>query len=127
MKDSLFRRYTAIIAYSPSIGKEKVDSEIDKFKQLVVDISGKVEKAEYLGLKPLAYEIKKYNTAHYVQFYFKFEDNKHLKHNLSELTRKASAVINQNILRQMIIKLENQEFNFESLRNFHGFENNIKV
>ena len=121
------RRYCAIIAYVPSIGKDKVDLEINKFKSLIKEMSGIFEKFEYLGLKNLSYEIKKYNTAHYVQYYFKLNNDKHLKHNLSEINRKLGATINQNTIRMLVTKINHDIFNFESLKNFTGFENQIKV
>ena len=74
MRESFTRRYTMIIAYTASIGRDKIDLEITKFQELIQQLSGKIEKSEYLGEKPLAYEINKQNKAHYVQYYFKLNN-----------------------------------------------------
>lgn len=119
------KRYSAIFAYSPSIGRDKVDFEMDKVSNLIKEFGGKVERTEYLGLKELAYSIKKYNTAHYVQYYFHLKDN--LKVAISEINRKLGPLINQNTLRHMVTVLPNTDFNFESLQGFTGFDNALKV
>jgi len=119
------RRYCVIIVYSPSLGRDKIDFEIEKFKTLVNEHQGHVEKAEYMGIKPLAYTIKQHDTAHYVQMYVNLEFNNNLSKNLSEINRKIT--LNIGIIRHMIIKIEHKDFNFQTLRNYEGFENNLKV
>ena len=127
MKDDLLhKRYAAIIAYSPSIGKDKVDLEIEKFKGIIETMGGKIEQFEYLGIKNLAYAIKKNNQAHYVQLYFNLLNDKNLKDNLQKLNRISDNKMNPNILRHMIIKIEHHDFNFKNLKNFEGFEQNMK-
>ena len=124
---TLHKRYAAVVAYSPSIGRDKVDNEIEKFKTVVAELSGKVEKQEYLGLKGLAYEIKKCNTAHYVQYYFKLQKDKNTKHYVSEINRKIGSKINQNTIRHMIMLVDHNDFYFNSLKNFEKFDDNIKI
>lgn len=125
--DALKRRYTAIIVYSPSVGTDKVELEIDKFTRLVKESDGKVERIEYLGLKQLAYEIRKCKSGHYVQCYFNLNRDKNLKHNLSEINRKISPTLNLTTIRHMIMHIEHEDFNFETLKNFEQFTNEMKI
>ena len=127
MRNDLHKRYAIIVAYVPSIERDKIELEINKFKELVTSMEGRIEKHEYLGLKKLAYKIKKYESAHYVQYYIKFEANKHLKKYLFDLNRKISPTLNLNTLRHMIMKIEHQDFNFNILKNYEGFENSLKI
>ena len=115
MTDDLYKRYAVIIAYSPTIGTDKVNIEIVDFQNMVKNLNGKTEKAEYLGLKSLAYEIKKQNSAHYVQFYINMEINQNLKKNLEKIDKSCNNKINDRILRHMIIKIEHKDFNFKTL------------
>lgn len=126
MKDEL-KRYAIIIAYVPKIAKKEIDAEIEKFSQLIVKSEGVIEKYKYLGLKPLAYTIKKYDSAHYVQFYFNIPVTIHLKDQIKDINRRLHPEINTNVIRHMIMKIGHSDFSFESLESFEGFDNNIKI
>ena len=119
------RRYAAIFVIT-CVHKEIVDSILSKFTQLVNTMNGNVEKTENLGIKPLAYEIKKQSSASYIQSYFYLQDEKILGKNIREIERKFNSSVNQNILRFMIIKTDHSEFNFSSLRSFQGFDQSLK-
>ena len=62
-------KYESIIIVNPEVDAEGLKALEEKFTGLINE-NGKVESVENMGKKKLAYEIKKFNEAYYVQFDF---------------------------------------------------------
>lgn len=62
-------KYEGIIIINPNIEEAEIKALQDKFVGLINE-NGKVESVEDMGVKRLAYEIKKVKEGHYVLFNF---------------------------------------------------------
>ena len=62
-------KYESIIIIKPAVDEEGLKALEDKFAGLINE-NGQVEEVTYMGLKKLAYEIKKSREAHYVLINF---------------------------------------------------------
>ena len=91
-------KYESVVIINPNVDEETMKSLISKFEALINN-DGKLEKAEELGKKKLAYEIKKNKEAFYVVFYF--EANTSL---IAELERNYR--ITDEVIKFMTIKVE---------------------
>ena len=65
-------KYESIIIVDPKIDEEGLKSLEDKYTKMI-NKNGKVESVENMGLKTLAYEIKKNKEATYLLFNFEAE------------------------------------------------------
>ena len=91
-------KYESVIIINPSVDEEGIKSLVQKFTDLI-NTDGKLEKADELGRKKLAYEIQKNTEGFYVVFYF--EANPSLISELERIYR-----ITDEIIKFMTIKLE---------------------
>ena len=62
-------KYESVVIISPNVDEEGIKSLISRFSDLINN-DGKVEKVDELGKRKLAYEVKKFEEAFYVVFYF---------------------------------------------------------
>lgn len=62
-------KYESIIIINPSVDEERVKELTTKFTDMI-NSDGKVEKADNLGKRKLAYSVKKNSEGYYVVFYF---------------------------------------------------------
>ncbi len=65
-------KYESVIIINPSVDEEGIKALIAKFTDLI-NKQGKLEKADELGKRKLAYEVKKNTEGYYVVFYFEAE------------------------------------------------------
>ena len=91
-------KYESVIIINPSVDEEGIKSLVQKFTDLI-NTDGKLEKADELGRKKLAYEIQKNTEGFYVVFYF--EANPNLISELERIYR-----ITDEIIKFMTIKVE---------------------
>ena len=63
-------KYESVIIINPNIEDDKIKELIEYFKKLIIDNQGTITRAEELGKKKLAYEIKKCKEGYYVVLYF---------------------------------------------------------
>ena len=91
-------KYERVIIINPSVDEEGIKSLVQKFTDLI-NTDGKLEKADELGRKKLAYEIQKNTEGFYVVFYF--EANPSLISELERIYR-----ITDEIIKFMTIKVE---------------------
>lgn len=68
-------KYETVIILSDKINEEKRNNIIEKIKKYIQD-NGEIEKIENIGLRNLAYEIKKCKQGYYLCIYFKAESDK---------------------------------------------------
>ena len=89
-------KYESVIIINPNVEEEAIKALIERFTTLI-NTDGKVEKADELGKKKLAYEIAKNKEGYYVVF--DFEANPSL---IAELERNYR--ITDEILKFIVIK-----------------------
>jgi len=91
-------KYESVVIINPNLEAERIKSLISKFSDLI-NTDGKVDSVEELGLKKLAYEIKKQKEGYYVVI--KFEANPEL---ITELERNYR--ITDEVIKFIVIKEE---------------------
>ena len=91
-------KYESVIIINPNVDEEGIKSLVQKFTDLI-NTDGKLEKADELGRKKLAYEIQKNTEGFYVVFYF--EANPSLISELERIYR-----ITDEVIKFMTIKVE---------------------
>ena len=91
-------KYESVIIINPNVDEEGIKTLVQKFTNLI-NSDGKVEKADELGKRRLAYEIDKNKEGYYVVFYF--EANTSL---IAELERNYR--ITDEVIKFMTIKVE---------------------
>ncbi len=94
-------KYEMMFIVKATMESENVKATAESFKKLVTDLKGNVVEYKELGEKKLAYPIKKELNGYY--FLMQFEANNELE---SELNRKAG--LDENVLRHLIIKLDEE-------------------
>ena len=62
-------KYESVIIINPAVEEDRVKELTTKFTDMI-NKDGKVEKADNLGKKKLAYPVKKNTEGYYVVFYF---------------------------------------------------------
>lgn len=83
-------KYETVFIINPNVEETGVKSLIEKFSNLINN-DGKVEKVEELGMRKLAYEIKKHKEGYYVVI--TFEANPELIRELERIYRITDEVI----------------------------------
>ena len=91
-------KYESVVIINPNVDEEGIKSLVQKFETLI-NTDGKVEKAEELGKRKLAYEVKKNKEGYYVIFHF--EANTSL---IAELERNYR--ITDEVIKFMTVKVE---------------------
>lgn len=91
-------KYESVIIINPNVDEEGIKSLIQRFTT-IINNDGKLEKADELGKRKLAYEINKNKEGYYVVLYF--EANATL---ISELERNYR--ITDEVIKFMTIKVE---------------------
>lgn len=91
-------KYESVVIINPNIDEEGIKSLIQKFTTLINN-DGKLEKADELGKRRLAYEVKKNKEGYYVVFYF--EANTSL---IAELERNYR--ITDEVIKFMTVKVD---------------------
>jgi len=62
-------KYESIIIIEPNVDEEEIEEIIQKVKDIIEE-KGTVTKVEKMGMKKLAYEIKKNKEGYYIVIYF---------------------------------------------------------
>lgn len=91
-------KYESVVIINPNVDEEGIKALVQKFTDLI-NTDGKLEKADELGKKRLAYEIQKNKEGYYVVFYF--EANPTL---ITELERNYRII--DEVIKFMTIKVE---------------------
>lgn len=95
------KKYEVMFIVKSANESNEIKAAAESMKQIVTDNKGKVVEFNELGEKKLAYAIKKEISGYY--YVMIIEANKEA---INELDRKA--FINENILRHLIIKLDEE-------------------
>ena len=91
-------KYESVVIINPNVDEEGTKALVEKFTNLI-NSDGKLEKADELGKRRLAYEVNKNKAGYYVVFYF--EANTSL---IAELERNYR--ITDEVIKFMTIKVE---------------------
>ncbi len=62
-------KYESVIIIRPNLDEEKIDSIIQKVKDIIKQ-NGEVTQVDKMGIKKLAYEIQKNKEGYYIVIYF---------------------------------------------------------
>lgn len=62
-------KYESVIIIEPNVDEEEIDNIIQKVKDIIEE-NGSVTKVEKMGMKKLAYEIRKNKEGYYIVIYF---------------------------------------------------------
>ena len=95
------KKYEVMFIVKSAQDSEEIKKTSEAMKQIITEYNGKVAEFNELGEKKLAYPIKKEISGYY--YVMVIEANNEA---ISELDRKA--FINENILRHLIIKLDEE-------------------
>ncbi|MFD2672198.1 30S ribosomal protein S6 [Marinicrinis sediminis] len=90
------RKYELMYIIRPDIEQEAVDATVEKFKGIVADNGGEIEKHDVMGKRRLAYEIEKFRDGVYVLVNFTAE-----KEVVAELDRVMR--ITDQVIRHLIV------------------------
>ena len=66
----MMRKYETIFILNPSFDEETVKANIEKFKGVIENGGGTVEKVDFWGKRKLAYEISKVSEGYYTLINF---------------------------------------------------------
>ena len=92
--------YEIMYIVRPNLEEAQIKKVHESFVKVLTDNGANVTEAKELGQKQLAYEIKKHNTGYYFLINLEANDDKSIK----EFDR--LALISEDIIRHLIIKLE---------------------
>ncbi len=62
-------KYESVIIIEPNLDEEEIDNIIQKVRDIIEE-NGSVTKVEKMGMKKLAYEIRKNKEGYYIVIYF---------------------------------------------------------
>lgn len=91
-------KYESMYILKPNLDEETKASLIERFKSLIEENGGKVEKVDEMGQKKLAYEINYISEGYYVLM--TFESDGEFPQELERLYN-----INENVIRFNVIRL----------------------
>ena len=94
----MMRKYETIFILHPSLDREAVKANIEKFKGVIENGGGTVENVDFWGKRKLAYEIAKVNEGFYTLI--NFEANTELPKELDRVFRITDGVIRHIVVKQ---------------------------
>ncbi len=96
------RHYETMFIIKPTLVEEDIKAKIDFFKEVIIKNGGHIETCLDMGMRNLAYQIKKNQRGYYFVIYFKAEPTL-----IAELERLYG--INEDILRFIVIKYQSKK------------------
>ena len=94
--------YETMFILKPTLVEEEIKTQITFFKDVISKNGGEIETCLDMGMRNLAYEIKKNKRGYYYVIYFKAQPQL-----IKEIERNYR--INENVLRFIVIKYENKK------------------
>lgn len=95
------RYYETMFILKPTLTQEEIDAKIEFFKNIILNNGGSIDGCINMGMRNLAYEIKKNKRGYYFVIYFKSPATL-----IKELERNYR--ITEDILRFIVINYENK-------------------
>lgn len=96
------RHYETMFILKPTLVEEEIKAKIDFFKEVILKNGGHIETCLDMGMRNLAYQIKKNSRGYYFGIYFKASPTL-----IAELERLYG--INEEVLRFIVIKYESKK------------------
>lgn len=96
------RHYETMFILKPTLIEEEIRAKIDFFKEVILKNGGHIEVCLDMGMRNLAYQIKKNSRGYYFCIYFKANPTL-----IAELERLYG--INEEVLRFIVIKYESKK------------------
>lgn len=96
------KHYETMFIVKPTLVEDEIKSKIEFFKEAITKNGGEIETCLDMGMRQLAYEIKKNKRGYYFVIYFKAQASLILE--LERLYR-----INEDILRFIVVKYESKK------------------
>lgn len=93
-------KYEIMFIVKPDLEEANIKGVVDSMKTVVEEKNAKVLEVKEMGQRELAYEINKYKMGYYFLFVIESENNDAT----AEFDR--VALINENIIRHLIVKVE---------------------
>lgn len=93
-------KYEIMFIVKPDLEEANIKSAVDSMKTLVEEKNAKVLEVKEMGQRELAYEINKYKMGYYFLFVIESENND------ATVEFDRVALINENIIRHLIVKVE---------------------
>lgn len=94
------KQYELLAVYKPNTDAEDIDKLIAKLTSDVENMQGKVDSADKMGRKKLAYEINNFRDGFFVNYVISLDESK-----VSDLKRQLR--LNDSLLRTMFMAVEN--------------------
>lgn len=96
------RFYETMFVVKPTLTQEEINQKIDFYKAAILNHNGEISATLDMGMRNLAYEIKKNKRGYYFVIYFKADPSLVLE--LERLYR-----INEDVLRFIVIKYQSKK------------------
>ena len=94
-------KYEGMFIVKPNLNKDEIEKTASAITEAIVRNGGGVEKKKDMGLRQLAYEIKKERQGHYLLVYFTAAPKA-----VSEMEK--TYKLNESILRALVFKRDNK-------------------
>ena len=92
-------KYEMMFIVRPDMEEAEIKKTADSMKKVLTDAKAKIIEEKSMGQRELAYEINKFNTGYY--YLFVVEASKEAEQEFNRVAR-----INENLLRHLIVKVE---------------------
>lgn len=92
-------KYEIMFIVKPDMEEAQIKAEAENMKKVLTDAKAKIIEEKAMGQRELAYEIRKYNTGYY--YLFVVEADAKAEQEFNRVAR-----INENLLRHLIVKVE---------------------
>ena len=92
-------KYEIMFIVRPDMEESEIKRVADDMKKVLTDAKAKIVEDKPMGQRELAYEINKYNTGYYYLYVVEAEPS-------AEEEFKRVARINENVLRHIVVKVE---------------------
>lgn len=92
-------KYEIMFIVRPDMEEAEIKKTAENMKNILTEQKAKILEEKSMGQKELAYEIKKFNTGYY--YLFVVEASKEAEEEFNRVAR-----INENLLRHLIVKVE---------------------
>ena len=93
------RQYEIMFIVKPDMEEAEIKNTAEAMKKVLTDAKAKIVEEKAMGQKELAYEINKYTTGYY--YLLVVEASKEAEQEFNRVAR-----INENLLRHLIVKVE---------------------
>ena len=91
--------YESVLVFRQDMTEPQVKEKAAKYTEIIKELGGDVKSTEFLGLKNLAYIIRKNRKAHYVMLNIELDGSK-----ITELERRAR--IDEDVIRFLNVRVE---------------------